>query len=288
MEIVIGIISLIATAVGVYIAYVQLKRTPNIPKNTELKPRENAVDSQKVDFAETSLERSGNEINQSLTVSGQVQGNVFQIGKIMSFEHGIPSPAAIALRSYVDSLTVVPDQISERIKVLEKTFQIGGYKESPPDHPEVVDKLTQEVDSLCIREKIILPTTWKQEYWHTGHIKAITKREKDILLSFLKRADEELLYWSTELAQLHNFQRSLFLRRFFSYGTGKGIIEPILMKLESAGLITQGVPSGGRLERDTGNLRHYTTDLTRTIASLLERSAITPTPPPGEYFKWNL
>ncbi len=228
------------------------------------------------------------KIIQSLTISGQVQGSVFQVGKIVASGQGASSHIIIALHSYVDSLTVVPEHISKKMKVLETTFLIGGYKETSPDHPEAIEALIGEVESLCTNEKLILPETWRQEYWLTGHIKAITKQEKDVVLSFLKRADEDLLYWAKELTQLHNFQRSFFLRRFFSYGTSKEFAEPILMQLESMGLITQGVPSGGRLNRETGNLRHHTTNLAKTIAELLERSSITPAPPAGEQYKWNL
>lgn len=195
--------------------------------------------------------------------------------------------STLSFRLFINSLTVVPNNVMKKINILQQAYQIGGYKENAPDHPEVIEETMDELDLLCADEGTVLPQSWRQSYWDSGYIRAITKQHKNEIFRFLNNADDELLSWVKAIRPLHPFQRSLFLRRFFVRGTHKDVSEQVLRKLEDSGLISQGVPSGGRIARETGNWVHKKTDLAALIDHYLMMSGIVLIPPKGEQYQWD-
>ena len=94
----------------------------------------------------------------------------------------------------------------------------------------------------------------------TGLIRVMTRTDRELIPRFLNTADDDLLSWAQALASwAHTFQRSLFVKHFFIGQHDEA--EQMLGRIENSGLISQGIPSGGRSGRETGNLRHKTTHL---------------------------
>jgi hypothetical protein len=187
--------------------------------------------------------------------------------------------AILRFRWFINSLTLVPDEIMKKISTLRRVYALGGYDQTPCENPEVIEKDMDALDQLCGAEGVVLPDSWRELYWQTGTIAAITGADRERILRFLNTADDELLSWAQALSSwVHNFQRSLFVKRFF---IGKqDDAEQMLRRLEDAGLISQGFPSGGRLERDTGTWRHKRTHLSEMIQQYWDASGVS-VPPLG-------
>lgn len=192
---------------------------------------------------------------------------------LSSHDHAANHSETLRFRWFVNSLAVVSDKVMGEIAVLKRTYAIGDYGLSPPEHREVIEKRMEMLDQLCVAEGIVLPAEWRESYWKTGTIAAISSADRERILRFLNVADDELLSWAQVLASwAQNFQRSLFVKRFF-IGRHEDA-EQMLRRLEDAGLISQGVPSGGRLDRETGNWRHKTTQLLDVIREYKEAAGL--------------
>jgi hypothetical protein len=225
-------------------------------------------------------QEEGDDIEQNLTVSGHVHGNVFQIGKIVAAEQALATPSVIALRSFVDSLAVVPENVWEKVEVAEYTHLIGGYKESPPNYPEVVGESLAEIDRLCNESQVSLPKDWHREYWASGHIRVITKRMKDSAQSFLAKADLELLRMLEVLPRANNQTRLFLLHLFVKERLVESFrdtdsLELLIRRCQNVGLLSDGKPGGppGSLNYYR-SMRHSTTPLVGIMQRIIEMSGI--------------
>jgi hypothetical protein len=232
------------------------------------------------------LQSVGDDINQNITVTGNVRGGIVQVGKVVVSQQKKVSPSVLALRSCIDSMVAVPGHIGKEIAAFEQNFRLGDYKEALPANSQVINEALDKLDLMCKDDGITLPGDWQKEYWRSGLINAIQKSEKEMILSFLLNADEDLIYWPTELVRRRSWPRWVFCTNFFTTDCSTIEYEMVLNHLVQAGLISQATPPDSRDPAPMRMYLHTTTELTRLIARLILRFGIKPAPPSGDYYKF--
>jgi TIR domain len=186
-----------------------------------------------------------------------------------------PSLAATTrLRRFLDSLAVVDEDTWNEVKTMELTFQYGGYAEERPPHPEGIEQRLHEIEGRCALNGVRLPEDWREGYWSTGRIKAISTRDRDAAMTFLASGDDELLRIAealTEGATTGNLLQTRFVRAELVARLDDAERRDLLIrKAQTAGLLSEGIPRAppGRSSYFS-SMRYQATSLVAVIHRLL-------------------
>jgi hypothetical protein len=154
--------------------------------------------------------------------------------------------ATMRLRLFLSALPVVIEETWSHIQTLERTFEIGGFASELPSRPEVIYEMMDQIDASCGGTGIKLDKQWRDEYWRTGYVRAILRRERDIAMTFLKSADDQLLHLAEVLPEGDSNGRSLHNKFIVAGLVAKwgdtDFREDLIRRCQSAGLLSAGIP----------------------------------------------
>jgi hypothetical protein len=182
----------------------------------------------------------------------------------------------VAFQSFVETLPVVSENIFAVITNLETTYAIGGYAESRPTVPDLMDQEFHKLEELCKREKVQLSNTWRDRYWAAGRINATTQKIKDRSLRFLRSADIEMLKVAKKVEKQHSDTR-FGLAQLLAFGDIRRQsadvegFEALLRRMVDIGLITEGRPTRSPSSADyLRTMRHGNTALVGQVSRFLD------------------
>jgi len=144
----------------------------------------------------------------------------------------------------VESLSVVSALTWEKVELVEEVYALSDFQGQRPEHTEIMEKELEILLNCADKDNVSLDADWKEEYWKTGYVHAISSDKKPAVLAFFQKADDQLLRLIDVFRTPTNFTREGLRRKGIAGSFDHEATEQLIEKCVQAGLLSEGMPGG--------------------------------------------